>query len=81
MVAYAIISEGLNHAITALLGANLMMIGALNQQAAIRGVDCNPLGLFTGMMGTVAITRGWACFIMYPCSRPSRSKLIPALFL
>ena len=53
-----IMSEKINRAIVALLGAGLMILtGILNQQAAIRGVDFNTLGLLTGMMVIVAITR------------------------
>jgi Na+/H+ antiporter NhaD/arsenite permease-like protein len=56
---YAVImTEKVNRAIVALLGAGLMILsGVLNQQAAVRGVDFNTLGLLTGMMVIVAITR------------------------
>ncbi len=58
IVTYAlIISEKINRAVIALLGAGLMIItGVLNQEAAIRGVDFNTIGLLTGMMVLVAIT-------------------------
>lgn len=53
-----IVTEKLNRAIVALIGAGLMIsLGVLNQEAAIRGVDFNTLGLLTGMMVIVAITR------------------------
>jgi len=53
-----IVTEKLNRAIVALIGASLMIsLGVLNQEAAIRGVDFNTLGLLTGMMVIVAITR------------------------
>lgn len=53
-----IIIERVNRAIVALLGAGLMILsGVLNQQAAMRGIDFNTLGLLTGMMVIVAITR------------------------
>ncbi len=53
-----IVTEKLNRAIVALVGAGLMIsLGVLNQEAAIRGVDFNTLGLLTGMMVIVAITR------------------------
>ncbi|MEA3409999.1 MAG: ArsB/NhaD family transporter [Pseudomonadota bacterium] len=53
-----IVTEKLNRAIVALLGAGLMIsLGVLNQEAAIRGIDFNTLGLLTGMMVIVAITR------------------------
>ena len=46
-----IITERVNRAIVALVGAGLMIsLGVLNQETAIRGVDFNNLGLLTGMM-------------------------------
>jgi len=53
-----IVTERINRAIVALLGGTLMiMMGILNQEAALRGEDFNTLGLLTGMMVIVAITR------------------------
>ena len=53
-----IVSEKVNRAIASLLGAGLMiMLGILNQETAISGIDFNTLGLLTGMMVIVAITR------------------------
>ena len=53
-----IVTEKVNRAIVSLVGAGLMItVGVLNQEAAIRGVDFNTLGLLTGMMVIVAITR------------------------
>lgn len=53
-----IVSEKINRAIVALIGAGLMItLGVLNQEAAIRGIDFNTLGLLTGMMVVVAISR------------------------
>ncbi|MDH3762196.1 MAG: ArsB/NhaD family transporter [Gammaproteobacteria bacterium] len=53
-----IVSEKINRAIVAGLGAALMVsLGVLNQQTAISGIDFNTLGLLTGMMVIVAITR------------------------
>ncbi|KAF0219686.1 MAG: transporter family [Rhodospirillaceae bacterium] len=56
---YAVImSEKLNRAIAALLGAGAMiLLGVLNQEAAIRGVDFNTIALLIGMMVVVAVTR------------------------
>ncbi len=52
-----IITEKINRAIIALLGATLMILtGVLNQEAAVRGVDFNTIALLTGMMVLVAIT-------------------------
>jgi Na+/H+ antiporter NhaD/arsenite permease-like protein len=60
----AIVTERLNRAIVALIGAVLMiMSGVITQQAALRdGVDFNTLGLLTGMMVIVAITRKCGVF-------------------
>lgn len=57
-IVYAfIISEKLNRAILALLGACLMIFGGLvTQDAAISGVDFNTIGLLMGMMLIVGIT-------------------------
>ena len=57
IMTYAVvISERVNRAIVSLLGAAMMiMLGVINQQAAIRGVDFNTIGLLTGMMVIVTI--------------------------
>jgi Na+/H+ antiporter NhaD/arsenite permease-like protein len=58
-----IVSEKINRAIVAGLGAALMVsLGVLNQQTAISGIDFNTLGLLTGMMVIVAITRDSGVF-------------------
>lgn len=59
LLTYAtIMSEKVNRAVVALLGAGLMIsLGVLNQEAAIRGVDFNTIALLTGMMILVNITR------------------------
>lgn len=59
VVTYAVImSEKINRAIVSLLAAGLMiLLGILNQEAAIRGIDFNTIGLLIGMMVIVAITR------------------------
>ncbi len=59
VITYAVImSEKINRAIVSLVAAGLMiMLGILNQEAAIRGVDFNTIGLLIGMMVIVAITR------------------------
>src|SRR5262249_30656836 len=54
----AIVWDRLNRAIVALLGAAAMIIiGALDQSEAMRGVDWNTIGLLTGMMILVSISR------------------------
>jgi len=58
-----IISDKVNRAIVAGLGASLMVtLGILNQSTAVSGVDFNTLGLLAGMMVIVAITRGSGVF-------------------
>ena len=58
-----IVSEKVNRAIVAGLGAGLMvMLGILNQKTAVSGIDFNTLGLLVGMMVIVAITRGSGVF-------------------
>jgi Na+/H+ antiporter NhaD/arsenite permease-like protein len=53
-----IISEKVNRSIVALVGACLMVVvGALDQAEAIKGVDWNTIGLLTGMMILVSISR------------------------
>jgi Na+/H+ antiporter NhaD/arsenite permease-like protein len=58
-VTYAIvISHKINRSIAALVGACLMIVvGVLDQAEAIRGIDWNTLGLLTGMMILVSISR------------------------
>ena len=53
-----IIWDKLNRAIVALLGASVMIvIGALDQSEALKGVDWNTIGLLTGMMILVSVSR------------------------
>ena len=58
-----IVTEKVNRAIVAGLGAALMVtLGVLNQEQAVAGIDFNTLGLLTGMMVLVAITRRCGVF-------------------
>ena len=53
-----IMSEWLNRSIVALSAASLMIVGGvMTQEAAIAGIDFNTIGLLTGMMIIVSITR------------------------
>ena len=53
-----IVTERINRAIVALLGAGLMIFsGVLHQSEAFAGIDLNTIGLLTGMMVIVAITQ------------------------
>ena len=54
----AIVTDRINRAVVALLGAGLMIVtGVLSQDEAIHGVDFNTIGLLAGMMLIVGITR------------------------
>ena len=51
-------SEKVNRAIVALVGAGVMiLVGVLDQEEAIHGIDFNTIGLLTGMMILVSISR------------------------
>lgn len=53
-----IMSERINRAIVSMTAAGLMILGGvLTQEAALEGIDFNTIGLLTGMMIIVAITR------------------------
>src|SRR5512141_3301387 len=58
-ITYAVImSEQVNRAIVALVGAGVMIVvGVLDQEEAIHGIDWNTIGLLTGMMILVSISR------------------------
>jgi Na+/H+ antiporter NhaD/arsenite permease-like protein len=64
LLTYALIlTERLNRAVVALSAACLMILGGvLTQQAAFEGVDFNTLGLLTGMMVIVGITKNSGVF-------------------
>ncbi len=58
-----IVSERLNRAVISMLAAALMILsGVLTQEAAVKGVDFNTIGLLTGMMIIVGITRNSGVF-------------------
>lgn len=59
VVTYALImSERFNRAVIAMLGGGLMiLVGVLNQHSAVQAIDWNTIGLLTGMMIIVAVTR------------------------
>jgi Na+/H+ antiporter NhaD/arsenite permease-like protein len=58
-VTYAFIIAGrFNHAVVALIGAAvIVMLGGLDQAEAVRGIDWDTIGLLTGLMILVAISR------------------------
>ena len=75
----AIMSERLNRAIVALLGAGLMItLGLLNQEQAVAGIDFNTLALLTGMMLIVAIARRSGVFQYVAIVSAKAAKASPA---
>ena len=75
----AIIWDKLNRAIVALLGAAAMiLIGALDQSEAMRGVDWNTIGLLTGMMILVSISRRSGMFQYLAVWSAQRARANPA---
>jgi Na+/H+ antiporter NhaD/arsenite permease-like protein len=74
-----IIWDKLNRAIVALLGASLMVvIGALDQTEALKGIDWNTIGLLTGMMILVSISRRSGMFQYLAIWSAQRAKAHPA---
>ena len=58
-----IISERINRAVIALLGSGMMVIlGVLNQELAVEGIDFNTIFLLIGMMIIVGIMKGSGVF-------------------
>ena len=84
-ITYAvIISEKVNRAIVALVGAGLMVVvGVLSQEEAIKGVDWNTIGLLTGMMILVSVSRRSGMFEYVAVWSAQAAKAHPAgiLFL
>ena len=83
IVTYIVImTERLNRAVVALLGAGVMIItGVLSQDEAIRGVDFNTIGLLTGMMIIVAITRKSGVFEYIAIQTAKLGRASPARIL
>ena len=74
-----IIWDKLNRAIVALLGAAMMvLIGALDQAEALKGVDWNTIGLLTGMMILVSISRRSGMFEYLAIWSAQAAKANPA---
>jgi Na+/H+ antiporter NhaD/arsenite permease-like protein len=75
----AIIWNKLNRSIVALIGASLMiLVGALDQDEALRGIDWNTLGLLAGMMILVSISRRSGMFQYAAIWSAQRAKASPA---
>ena len=79
-ITYAVImSEKVNRAIVALVGAGVMIvIGVLEQEEAIKGVDWNTLGLLTGMMILVSVSRRSGMFEFVAVWSAHAAKAHPA---
>jgi Na+/H+ antiporter NhaD/arsenite permease-like protein len=82
-ITYAtIMSEKVNRAIVALVGAGAMIIiGVLDQEEAIKGVDFNTIGLLTGMMILVSISRRSGMFQYLAVWSAKAAKAHPASIL
>ena len=79
-ITYAtIMSEKVNRAIVALVGAGVMiLIGVLDQEEAIHGIDWNTIGLLTGMMILVSISRRSGMFQYLAIWSAKAAKAHPA---
>jgi Na+/H+ antiporter NhaD/arsenite permease-like protein len=85
LVTYAIImSEKVNRAIIALIGASVMvLVGVFSQDEAIKGIDWNTIGLLAGMMILVSISRrsGMFQYIAIWSAQAARAHPAGILFL
>ena len=85
LVTYAvIISEKINRSIVALIGGGAMvLVGVMNQEEALKGVDWNTIGLLTGMMILVSISRrsGMFQYLAIWSARAARAHPAGILFL
>lgn len=85
VVTYAIIiSEKIHRTVIALAGAALMiLLGVLNQERAIEGVDFNTLGLLIGMMVIVGIAKdsGMFQYVALWSSKIGKGKPIPIFIM
>ena len=74
-----IMSDKINRAIVALVGAGIMiLVGVLDQNEAIKGIDWNTLGLLTGMMILVSISRRSGMFQYLAVWSAQAAKAHPA---
>ena len=77
-----IISEKINRSIVALIGGSLMVaVGVLTQDEAIKGIDFNTIGLLTGMMILVSISRRSGMFQYIAIWSAQAAKAHPAKML
>ncbi|HTV35873.1 MAG TPA: ArsB/NhaD family transporter [Xanthobacteraceae bacterium] len=77
---YAVIISGrLNRAVVALIGASfIVMIGGLDQNEAIAGINWDTIGLLTGMMVLVSISRRSGMFQYLAVWSAQKAKASPA---
>ncbi len=82
-VTYVVImSEKINRAIIALIGASVMIvIGVFSQEEAIKGIDWNTIGLLTGMMILVSVSRRSGMFQYIAVWSAQAAKAHPAKML
>ena len=74
-----IMSEKVNRAIIALIGAGVMVVvGVLDQEEALKGIDWNTIGLLTGMMILVSISRRSGMFQAMAVWSAKAAKAHPA---
>jgi Na+/H+ antiporter NhaD/arsenite permease-like protein len=83
LATYAVIIwDKLNRSIVALVGASLViLIGVVDQAEALRGVDWNTLGLLAGMMILVSISRRSGLFQYLAIWAAQRAQANPAAIL
>src|SRR3954447_20301490 len=79
-ITYAvIISEKINRSIVALLGAAAMvLVGVMDQAEALKGIDWNTIGLLTGMMILVSISRRSGMFQALAIWAAQKARANPA---
>jgi Na+/H+ antiporter NhaD/arsenite permease-like protein len=82
-VTYVVVmSEKVNRSIVALIGASLMIvIGVFSQEEAIKGIDWNTIGLLTGMMILVSVSRRSGMFQYIAVWSAQAAKAHPAKML
>ncbi|HEY7231488.1 MAG TPA: ArsB/NhaD family transporter [Pseudolabrys sp.] len=74
-----IMSERVNRAVIALIGAGVMiLVGVLDQEEAVKGVDWNTIGLLTGMMILVSVSRRSGMFQYLAVWSAKAAKAHPA---
>src|SRR6266567_4926397 len=74
-----IISAQINRSVVTLVGAAVMVVlGVINQEEAIRGIDWNTIGLLTGMMILVSISRRSGMFQSMAVWSAKAAKAHPA---